>query len=623
MDWNDPALTFALALAAGMTAQVLARHLRIPGIVLLLLAGVLLGPDVAGVVRPQTLGAGLQIIVGAAVAVILFEGGMHLDLVRLRREALTIRRLVTVGAIVTGVGGALAARYVMGWEWRVAVPFGALVIVTGPTVITPLLRRIRVTHKLHTILEAEGVLIDPIGAIIAVVALEVVLAQELSTAARGLVGIPTRLIFGALAGAAGGFVMAKLLASERFIPEGLESVFTLALLLGLYATCEAVLSESGIMAAPIAGMVVGNMPARLSRELEDFKEQLTVLLVGLLFVLLAADVRLSEVTGLGWRGVLTVLLIMTVLRPINALASTAGSDLTWRERAFIAWLGPRGIVAAAVASLFAAELAHAGIAEGIELRALVFLTIASTVVVQGIGGGFVAGLLRVRRPSDIGYLIAGAHGLARALGTALRRAGEDVVLVDTDETEVIAARSAGLTSILGNVMDESVLAQADIEARRGIIGLISNEGISLLAVEKARREFRVKTAHVAVRPGRTGVPFERLHASGARLLFGGEADIQYWSAAAASGRAGVSAWRYIGAAETSLSASLGETTPTQLFLPLTTQRGTHAVPVDEQTRLRRGDIVSVLAAESWTPGPDFVAELSRLEVTAKTERRET
>src|SRR5688500_7541293 len=246
MDWNDPALTFALALAAGMTAQVLARHLRVPGIVLLLLAGVLLGPDMAGIVRPQTLGAGLQIIVGAAVAVILFEGGMHLDLARLQREALTIRRLVTVGAIITGVGGTLAARYVMGWEWRVAVPFGALVIVTGPTVITPLLRRIRVTHKLHTILEAEGVLIDPIGAIIAVVALEVVLAQELSTAARGLVGIPTRLIFGTLAGAAGGFVMAKLLASERFIPEGLESVFTLALLLGLYATCEAVLSESGI-----------------------------------------------------------------------------------------------------------------------------------------------------------------------------------------------------------------------------------------------------------------------------------------------------------------------------------------------------------------------------------------
>jgi NhaP-type Na+/H+ or K+/H+ antiporter len=397
MSLNDPALTFAIALAAGMTAQVVARHLRIPGIVLLLLVGVLLGPDVANIIRPARLGEGLRHIVGAAVAVILFEGGMNLDIVRLTREALTIRRLVTVGAAITAIGGALAARYVMGWEWRVAIPFGTLVIVTGPTVITPLLRRIRVNRKVHTILQAEGVLIDPIGAIVAVVALEVVLAQELGIAARGLLGIPSRLVLGAAVGAAGGFIMAKLLASERLIPEGLESVFTLALLLALYAGCEAILSESGIMAAPIAGIVVGNMPSRPSRELKDFKEQLTVLLVGLLFVLLPADVRLAEVTGLGWRGVLTAVLLMVAVRPLDVAVSTAGSDLTIRERLFIAWLGPRGIVAAAVASLFATELTQQGIEEGLELRALVFLTIALTVMLQGMGGARVAAALRVRR----------------------------------------------------------------------------------------------------------------------------------------------------------------------------------------------------------------------------------
>src|SRR5919108_929600 len=544
MSLNDPALTFAIALAAGMTAQVVARHLRIPGIVLLLLVGVLLGPDVTNIIRPATLGEGLRHIVGAAVAVILFEGGMNLDIVRLTREALTIRRLVTVGAAITSIGGALAARYVMGWEWRVAIPFGTLVTVTGPTVITPLLRRIRVNRKVHTILQAEGVLIDPIGAIIAVVALEVVLAQELGIAARGLLGIPSRLVLGAAAGTAGGFIMAKLLASERLIPEGLESVFTLALLLALYAGCEAILSESGIMAAPIAGIVVGNMPSRPSRELKDFKEQLTVLLVGLLFVLLPADVRLAEVTGLGWRGVLTAVLLMVAVRPLDVAVSTAGSDLTIRERLFIAWLGPRGIVAAAVASLFATELTQQGIAEGLELRALVFLTIALTVVLQGMGGAPVAAALRVRRRSDAGYLIAGAHPLARTLATAMKRGGEDIVLVDTDATAVAAAGRIDLPALVGNVLDAEALEAADIEGRHGIIGLIPNEGVSLLATEKARREFRVRTAHIAVRPRRTGVPLERLRASGTRLLFGRETDISFWIGELATGGGTLATYRY-------------------------------------------------------------------------------
>ncbi|HUF49342.1 MAG TPA: cation:proton antiporter [Longimicrobiales bacterium] len=606
MQLNSAALTFALALAAGMTAQVLARHMRLPGIVILLVAGVLLGPDVANVVRPDTLGGGLRIIVGAAVAVILFEGGMHLDIGRLRREALTIRRLVTIGAAITGIGGAIAARYVMGWEWLVAVPFGALVIVTGPTVITPLLRRIRVNHKLHTILEAEGVLIDPIGAIIAVVALEVVLAQELGSAARGLIGIPTRLVLGAAMGAAGGFLMARLLAAERFIPEGLESVFTLSLVLAMYATCEAILSESGIMAAPIAGMVVGNMPSRPSRELKDFKEQLTVMLVGLLFILLAADVRIAEVTGLGWRGVWTVAVLMVVVRPLDVIVSTAGSELTLRERAFVAWLGPRGIVAAAIASLFATELAQEGIVAGIELRALVFLTIAATVLIQGIGGGPVAALLGVRRRSDAGYVIAGAHPLARALGRALLDAHEEVVLIDTDASEVAMAQRDGLSAIYGNVLDEETLQLADIESRRGIIGLIPNEGVSLLAAEKARREFRVSSAHVALRPRRSGVPVERLRAAGVRRLFGGETDIAYWSAELAAGRASLATYRYEGTVDREGAGALQPEAASGRALYLVHQHRGRTVPVDDQTRLRNGDTLVVLhAGRPVPPGPDF------------------
>ncbi len=604
MSLDDPAFTFGLALSGGMIAQVIAQHLRVPGIVVLLVVGVLLGPDVANLVRPSTLGEGLHLIVGISVAVILFEGGMHLELHRLRHEALAIRRLVTWGAFVTAAGGALAGRYVMGWPWQVAIPFGILVIVTGPTVITPLLRRLRIKRNLHTILEAEGVLIDPIGAIVAVVALEVVLAQELPVAARGLVGIPTRLLIGFAIGVVGGVLIGRLLAWEKVIPERYASITTLALLLGLYSLSEAIIPQSGIMTAPIAGMAVGNMPTRSSQELKEFKEQLTVLLIGLLFVLLAADVRIEEVMGLGWPGIATAALLMFVVRPIDVAVSTIGSSLTLREKAFLAWLGPRGIVAAAVASLFAQAFTAEGMAEGRELRALVFLVIAATVVVQGLGGGLVASLLGVRRPSNRGYLIAGANPVARELARALRASGQDVILVETDGAEVAAAMREGLPVLQGNALEEDVLELGELGARRGVIGLIRNEGVSLLVAEKARRDFRVETAQIAFRPDQASVPVESVRAVRARTLFGIETDIGYWSREVRAGRARSCKYRLAGEKELE-PAELGSAGGA---LPLVIERKGQAVPIDDQTRIRPGDVITLLQHSDVVRPPSLLLE---------------
>jgi NhaP-type Na+/H+ or K+/H+ antiporter len=351
--WNDPALTIALALAAGMIAHTLARHFKVPGIVLLLATGVLLGPDVLDIVRPAALGASLHDLVGFAVAVILFEGGMNLNLERLRRQARSIRQLITVGALVTATAGALAARWILGWSWNLSILFGTLVMVTGPTVITPLLRRIKVKPRVATVLEAEGVLVDAIGAIVAVVALEIAIGPPGRSVAFGAWYVASRLFFGALLGALGGLVIAALLRFEKAIPEGLESVFTLAVVLLLYQGSNAIMPETGIVTAVAAGLMVGNARAHVVAELREFKEQLSVMLVGLLFVLLAADVRMAEVVGLGWAGVGLVAALMFVVRPLNVLAGTWGTDLTGREKAFLCWLAPRGIVAAAVSSLFA------------------------------------------------------------------------------------------------------------------------------------------------------------------------------------------------------------------------------------------------------------------------------
>jgi len=610
---SDPAFTFAMALAAGVVAQVFAHHLRVPGIVVFLLAGVVLGPDVLDVIRPATLGHGLELLVGLAVAVILFEGGLNLNIDRLRREAKTIRRLITLGAIITAVGGTLVARLFMGWSWSVSVLFGALVIVTGPTVITPLLRRIRVNRNLQTILEAEGVLIDAVGAILAVVALEVILATSAAEAAVGLLGIPSRLLVGAIIGVIGGFAIALIMRYESLIPENISNVFTLALVLALFETSNAILPESGIMAAAVAGLVVGNLRARLTRELMEFKEQLTVMLVALLFVLLAADVRLADVAALGWQGLLTILGLMFIVRPINVALCAAGSNLTLRERLFVSWLSPRGIVAAAVASLFATRLEEAGFEGGTELRALVFMVIAVTVVVQGLTGGTVASYLGVRRARNNGFVIVGANPVGRALGAALRRGGHDVVLLDSNATQARAAEEAGFNVIYGNANDERLLTRADVEGRRGFMAITPNPDANLLIAHHVHEMTRLPDTYVALARGRAGARARRVRRDGHLVLFGRAIEMSQWNHMMDQADARVERWRFDGTGEESGDASEvtagAELERGSHLIPLTVTYNGKTDPVHEETEVRAGaELTMILTGD----GPGKVDDLLRV-----------
>jgi NhaP-type Na+/H+ or K+/H+ antiporter len=599
MNFHDPALTFAIALAAGVLAQSVALHLRVPGIILLLATGVLLGPEFASLVIPDTLGDGLHHIVGLSIAVVLFEGGLNLNVRRVRRQALTIRQLITTGAAITAVGGMLASLVFVGWDSRVALLFGALVIVTGPTVINPIMRRIRVTPRLRTILEAEGILIDPIGAIVAVVALEVILQTTARGAATGLLGLPSRLAFGALLGISGGFLTGFLLRFRNVVPLGYENIFTLASVLALFEISDAFLAESGIMAVAIAGLVVGNMRTRVARELVEFKEQLTILLVGLLFVLLAADVSLADVRALGWRGFGTVLTLILLVRPLNILACTRGSDLDLRGRAFLAWMAPRGIVAFAISSLFAERLEAAGMAaEGAQLSALVFLVIGTTVVLQGGTAGLVARILRVRRASGQGHAIVGANALGRALASGLREAGgrdESIVLIDTNPNEAQAAEAQGFRVVLGNASAESTLLKAGIDARRSFSTLTPNEGVNLLLATKAMEYYRIERTNVALDAKDTGVVPKQVHEAGARVLFGKGIDHERWSHEFLHGGAEMSRWHYSSSGAVTLVAPKDVEGPIQL-LALVHTRGRRPNPADDQTSLKKGDEVTF----AWT-----------------------
>jgi NhaP-type Na+/H+ or K+/H+ antiporter len=591
-----PETVVAVALGFGVLAQALGAALRVPSIVALFGAGLLLGPDGIGWIDPGALGKGLYSLVSIAVAVILFEGALNLDVSRLRREGRTIRALVTTGALITWIGAACAARALLGWSYELSILFGAMAIVTGPTVIGPLLRSVRVKSSVATVLEAEGVLIDPIGAIVAAVTLEAVLAPDASSLAASAAGLLPRLAVGALAGAAGGAVMALVLRERRLLPESLESLFVLAAVLVTYALCNALLSESGILAVVAAGVTLANLPTRLPDGLREFKGTLTEGLIGLLFVLLAADVGIREMSDLGGRGLATVLVLMFVVRPLAVWVCTLGSNLAWRERAFVAWLGPRGIVAAAVASLGAAELSAHGNPGGDALRALVFLTIAVTVVVLGGFGGLVARMLGVRAPGRSGVLVLGAHPVGLALAAELHRGGRPVILLDANPDHCREAEKSGWPVVFGNALEERTLARCRPEQALAVIGLTSNETVNHLFVREAKERFDVPEAYVALERSSPRLPRALLERHDIRVLFDGPRDVERWNVRFRHGLVELARFRFEARPTTEPPHPPSRMDP---YLILTLERAGRVEPMHVGLEPKEGDeaAVAVLAEQ--------------------------
>lgn len=589
--FDNPGLTVALAMAAGLVAQAIASHLRVPGLVVLLAMGVLLGPDVADAVRPELLGRSLHTLVGFAVAVILFEGGLTLEYKRIVRVQKPIRRLITIGGLVSMVGGTFAAWRWLGWGWRMSVLFGSLVIVTGPTVVGPLLRRLKVKHSVATILEAEGVLIDAIGAVVAAATLEVVIQPSGGQLATAAVEILTRLVAGAVFGVVGGFIIVLPLRVRNLVPEGLENVTTLGLVLALYQISNALAHESGIAAVIMAGAIARNVQTNVDRELREFKEQLTTMFVGLLFVLLAADVRLADVRELGMGAVLVCATLIFVVRPVSVLMSTQGTKLDWKQKLFLAWIGPRGIVAAAIASLFVTWLKREGIEGGKELRALVFSVITVTVLWSGLTGGLIASVLGLRRKSNAGWVILGARRLARTMAKLLRE-DDEVVCIESNARAVREAEKEGIRVIYGNALEPRTLKLAEIDTRAGAVALTSNEDTNLLFLQRVReltREPRICTSLGSLDTGVTAPMVKKL---GAEVVFGGAEDIERWGRRLDDGDAEVRWWRTTADADTEHVFTKGERNAP--YLPLVVRKKTGLSPATGGTRLRRGDCVAFL-----------------------------
>jgi NhaP-type Na+/H+ or K+/H+ antiporter len=478
-------ITLAAIVVMGIACQWLAWWLKLPAILFLLLTGLIVGP-VTGFLHPDRLfGGALFPMVSLGVAVILFEGSLTLHFSQIRGLGSVVRNLVTYGALLNAAVIAAATHLILGFNWELALLFGALVAVTGPTVITPLLRTVRPIASLANILRWEGIIIDPLGALMAVLVFEFILSgQEHQTFAV----FGKMLLTGGAAGAAAALALATLLR-RHLVPEYLHSVTALALVVGVFALANALQGESGLLAVTVMGMTLGNMKNVPIEDILDFKESLSVLLVSLLFIVLAARVDFQLFAEVGWGAVLLFLVILFVARPAMVLASTVGSKLRWQEKALLCWVAPRGIVAAAVSGLFALRLEESGYQHADLLVPLTFMVIIGTVVLQSATARRLADYLGVSEPDPRGVLIVGANAVSRAIAKALTERNFRVVIADTNWDDISAARMEGIATYYGNVVSEHADRHLDLVGVGRLFAMSRRPALNALACTRYKNEF--------------------------------------------------------------------------------------------------------------------------------------
>ncbi len=474
-------LTLTTAIAAGGFLMVIARRFKVPAIVLLLLGGFGLGPQGWGLVQPDSLGDLLQAIVGLAVALILFEGGLTLNLQGYRAVGITIRRLLTIGALITWLvtSGLIWAFY--RFPPSLCLLAGSLVIVTGPTVIQPILKRIRLKWNLHNILHWEGVLIDPIGVFIAVMAFEWAVAGG---GEQAIGNLALRLVTGLFIGLAGGELIYRLL---RWIPDEMINVFSIAGAVGIFGIAEAVIAESGLLSVTVAGLLVGAHQPPSLRAIKDFKAVITDLLIGLLFILLVARLDIGRFFDFGLHGLLFLGVFLLVVRPLVILASTAGQGFKMGELIFLSWVAPRGVVAASMASLFTLALEPTN-PNAHFLETFTYSVIVATVVLQGFSAAPLAHLLRLQQVHPDGWLIVGAHLFGRKVAAFIRdEAGVPVALTDSNRAAIDEALKEGLPAFQADAREvEAIERRPEMRNVGNLLAITDNEDLNELLCARWR-----------------------------------------------------------------------------------------------------------------------------------------
>lgn len=503
--------TLALALGVGSLVTLACMRLRTPPILPLLIVGFLIGQGGIGLVNGADLQAGLMAVVTVAVGLLIFEGSLGLDRSVFAQAPKAVRGLLTIGVVVAWVLGAVIARYTLGLDWNFAALLGAMLVVTGPTVVQPILRRVIVKPNVRSALGAEAILIDPIGVILAVSTLEIV-RTSLESGSSGGALVMARLYLlplaaGFVLGGAAGVAAVAVMRRQSGVGHG-RDLFLALLGMGVcmvsFGLSEKWAHESGLVAAAVAGMIIANAHVVGAEELRRFKEQISVMLVGALFILLASRIELSQLALIGVPEVLFTALLILIVRPASVFAATLGTVLSVREKLFVSLVAPRGIVATALGSIVALELGRVGRAIddpalvdlGRRIEAVVLLVIFSTVAISGAFAGVLATVLRVRAGAPNGLIIVGAHRLGRDLARELIRHGVPVKVVDTNAANVAAATGLEIPAALGDATDAGWLDSEVASPQMGwLLAITDNTDVDRVAARWAIDRFGADHAY--------------------------------------------------------------------------------------------------------------------------------
>lgn len=485
----DPVAAVALVGALGVGSQWLAWRFKMPAIVLMLAAGLVVGP-VLGVFDPsRDIGPLYVPMISIAVAIILFEGGLTLNFHTLRDAADGVKRLVFIGAPLGWLLSALALRWGAGLSWESSAVFGGIMIVTGPTVIAPLLRSARLARRPGALLQWEAILNDPVGALAAVLALEVVVvlrtAEQVETAFLSLLlGIGVATVLGGLAG----YVLSWAFSRAK-VPEYMKVPVLFAIVLAVFALADSVLHESGLLAVTVMGVVIANANLASFDELRRFKEHATILLVSGVFILLAASLDFSALQDLTWRSVLFVIVVLSVVRPVTVLVALSLTKLPVREKLLVATTGPRGVVLVAVAGLFGERLVELGVADGALIGPLAFILVAGSVVVHGFTLAPVARFLGVTAAETPGVILVGGSYWTTGLAETLKKAKIPVLVTDPNRSHLRQAREFGIDTFFGDILSEGAELRVEMNGYKIVVAATDNDAYNTLVATDLGSEF--------------------------------------------------------------------------------------------------------------------------------------
>ena len=498
-------LELAGIIILGILAQWVAWKLKIPAILPLILIGLLVGPVAAEFLSDDGTkwiepiwngekglfpGDSLYYFVSLAISIILFEGGLTLRLSEIKNVGPAITKLITLGSLVTFLGAAFAVHYIFNLDLELSFLFSGLIIVTGPTVITPILRNIPLKKDVSAILKWEGILIDPIGALVAVLVFEfIIVGGGGGFTQTALIEFGKIILFGSTFG----FTFAhaiNFIIVKKWVPHYLLNVFALAAVLGVFVLSDSFAHESGLLAVVVMGMVMGNINAPYLKELLYFKESLSVLLISILFILLAANMDMDNLMLIfNWKSAVLFAIVVFIIRPLGVFLSTRGSSLKFNEKLFISWVGPRGIVAAGIASLFGSKLMNEDVMGAEYITPLVFMIVLGTVLLNATTARLFAKLVGVFLVESNGILIIGASKVSRLLGHYLESNGSHVVLIDSNQSNIQKAKDIGLEAFDTNIYSETLTDNIELNDIGYLMALTASSDINKFAITKFSKQF--------------------------------------------------------------------------------------------------------------------------------------